>query len=161
MSEQTNAKKKKNSHGTRIKKYPWSEIGKHKKRGDCWLVVDGNIYDVSQFNHPGGWPCLVRASKTDATQAFFAVDGHESDTTEEAMDRMWIGEVRAENEKDEDEEEKSPLEDRRRSEVVVDTGGSVAEKGIDLDESGAGTRYILVVVLAAIGFCVVLYYLLR
>ena len=36
--------------------YTMSEVQKHKKRGDCWIVVDGVIYDASSYadSHPGG-----------------------------------------------------------------------------------------------------------
>ena len=31
-----------------------SEICKHNKLGDCWLVVRNTVYDLSTFDHPGG-----------------------------------------------------------------------------------------------------------
>lgn len=33
-----------------------SEILQHNKRGDVWIVVDGEVYDITQFapEHPGG-----------------------------------------------------------------------------------------------------------
>ena len=33
-----------------------SEISKHAKPGDCWVVVNGKVYDLTNFapNHPGG-----------------------------------------------------------------------------------------------------------
>ncbi len=37
--------------------------------GDCWLVIEGRVYDVSEFmiRHPGGrWIILAQAGK-DAT----------------------------------------------------------------------------------------------
>ena len=50
----------------------WTEIRQHTEVGDCWLVIEGKVYDVSQFmkTHPGGrWIILAQAGK-DATQAF-------------------------------------------------------------------------------------------
>lgn len=33
-----------------------SEILQHNKRGDVWIVVDGEVYDMTEFapEHPGG-----------------------------------------------------------------------------------------------------------
>ena len=33
-----------------------SEISKHAKPDDCWVVVNGKVYDLTNFapNHPGG-----------------------------------------------------------------------------------------------------------
>jgi cytochrome b involved in lipid metabolism len=32
------------------------EISKHKTPEDCWIVVDGNVWDITEFapEHPGG-----------------------------------------------------------------------------------------------------------
>jgi cytochrome b involved in lipid metabolism len=32
-----------------------AELEKHKTREDCWIAIDGNVYDVSKFHeeHPG------------------------------------------------------------------------------------------------------------
>ncbi len=39
-----------------MKRITWSEIAKHNNVNDCWLVVDGSIYDVTEWVslHPGG-----------------------------------------------------------------------------------------------------------
>ncbi|HUR81957.1 MAG TPA: fatty acid desaturase [Thermoanaerobaculia bacterium] len=36
--------------------YEWEEIGRHNQRGDCWIVIDGIVYDVTPWidRHPGG-----------------------------------------------------------------------------------------------------------
>lgn len=38
------------------KSFSWDEISKHNKPSDCWIVVKGNVYDVTTWvpNHPGG-----------------------------------------------------------------------------------------------------------
>lgn len=35
---------------------PWSEIARHNNSRDCWIVVDGSVYDVTAWiaKHPGG-----------------------------------------------------------------------------------------------------------
>ncbi len=50
----------------------WEEIEKHVQVGDCWIVINNRVYDVSNFmtRHPGGrWIILAQAGK-DATSAF-------------------------------------------------------------------------------------------
>lgn len=38
-----------------FKEYSWIEIVQHDKPGDCWVVIHGKVYDLSQFAkvHPG------------------------------------------------------------------------------------------------------------
>jgi len=51
------------------------EVAKHCTEGDSWIVVDGNIYDVSKFAnlHPGGKQLLVDYAGQDATEEFFGL----------------------------------------------------------------------------------------
>jgi cytochrome b involved in lipid metabolism len=39
--------------------YSWIEIVKHDKADDCWIVIGGLVYDVSEFvdKHPGYYLC--------------------------------------------------------------------------------------------------------
>lgn len=36
--------------------FEWAEIGRHNRFGDCWIVIDGGVYDVTRWVavHPGG-----------------------------------------------------------------------------------------------------------
>ena len=43
-----------------------AEVVKHAKIEDCWVVVNGRVYDLTKFapNHPGGpegeaWPSSI------------------------------------------------------------------------------------------------------
>ncbi len=40
---------------TTPKEYSWIEIVKHDRPGDCWIVIHGKVYDLSEFAkiHPG------------------------------------------------------------------------------------------------------------
>lgn len=33
-----------------------SDVAKHDDRGSCWIIVEGHVYDVTDFiaEHPGG-----------------------------------------------------------------------------------------------------------
>lgn len=32
----------------------FEEVKKHSYSGDCWVIVNGQVYDLSAFDHPGG-----------------------------------------------------------------------------------------------------------
>ena len=39
-----------------VKTYSLADVGVHKTRESCWLVIHGKVYDVGSFldEHPGG-----------------------------------------------------------------------------------------------------------
>lgn len=51
---------------------PMEEIAKHNKKNDAWIVIDGNVYDVTKYVelHPGGWLPISTLSGKDCTDAF-------------------------------------------------------------------------------------------
>jgi fatty acid desaturase 2 (delta-6 desaturase) len=52
----------------------WPEVSKHCKKDDRWIVVDGEVYDVSRWakKHPGGSRLLGHYAGQDASEAFRA-----------------------------------------------------------------------------------------
>lgn len=50
------------------------EIQRHASSNDAWLVIQGDVYDVTSYldSHPGGKALLLRYAGKDATQAFKA-----------------------------------------------------------------------------------------
>ncbi|KAG8381091.1 hypothetical protein BUALT_Bualt06G0086200 [Buddleja alternifolia] len=75
------------------KVHVFEEVAKHNKTKDCWLIIDGKVYDVTPFmdDHPGGDEVLLSATGKDATNDFEDV-GH-SDSAREMLDKYYIGEV--------------------------------------------------------------------
>ncbi|CAE7731131.1 apdG [Symbiodinium sp. CCMP2456] len=53
------------------------EVAKHCSEGDLWMVIDGDVYDLSKFAslHPGGIPPLLdpAVAGKDATELFFGL----------------------------------------------------------------------------------------
>eukprot|EP00419_Tripos_fusus_P013059 CAMPEP_0172669104 /NCGR_PEP_ID=MMETSP1074-20121228/9474_1 /TAXON_ID=2916 /ORGANISM="Ceratium fusus, Strain PA161109" /LENGTH=516 /DNA_ID=CAMNT_0013485841 /DNA_START=68 /DNA_END=1618 /DNA_ORIENTATION=+ len=51
------------------------EVSKHCTADDAWIIVDGNVYDVTKFAklHPGGKEVLIEYAGRDATEDFFGL----------------------------------------------------------------------------------------
>lgn len=52
------------------------ELAKHNSSSNCWLLISGKIYDVTNFiiQHPGGEGTILSSCGTDATVAFNTKD---------------------------------------------------------------------------------------
>ncbi|KAF9446519.1 hypothetical protein P691DRAFT_803851 [Macrolepiota fuliginosa MF-IS2] len=48
------------------------EVAKHNSRDSCWIIVHGNVYDVTEFldDHPGGSKIILKYAGKDATQEY-------------------------------------------------------------------------------------------
>merc|ERR1711968_408878 len=52
--------------------YTMAEVAKHTVKGDCWVVVAGQVLNVSNFlsQHPGGELAILTFAGKDATEEF-------------------------------------------------------------------------------------------
>eukprot|EP00038_Savillea_parva_P007501 m.170615 g.170615 ORF g.170615 m.170615 type:complete len:99 (+) comp13265_c0_seq1:2-298(+) len=52
--------------------YAMSEVARHKTKTDCWVAIDGKVYDVTKFldDHPGGKKAILIYAGKDATEQF-------------------------------------------------------------------------------------------
>ncbi|KAL5118808.1 hypothetical protein ACEQ8H_003311 [Pleosporales sp. CAS-2024a] len=54
------------------KVFDFAEVAKHKTAESCWVVLYGNVYDVTRFlpEHPGGSKIILQLAGTDATDEY-------------------------------------------------------------------------------------------
>ncbi|CAH8352299.1 unnamed protein product [Eruca vesicaria subsp. sativa] len=69
------------------------EVSKHSSNQDCWIVIDGKVYDVTKFldDHPGGDDVILTSTGKDATDDFEDV-GHSS-TAKAMLDEYYVGDI--------------------------------------------------------------------
>ncbi|KAL7943061.1 hypothetical protein V8C42DRAFT_347039 [Trichoderma barbatum] len=60
--------------------YSLQEIGLHNSAGDAWMVIHGEVYDVTKYiqSHPGGVDVLIEAAGTNSSEDFDNA-GHSND----------------------------------------------------------------------------------
>lgn len=51
------------------------ELQKHNQDGDLWIVVNDRVYDLSQFEHPGGQEIILQYAGRDGSEAYNEVHG--------------------------------------------------------------------------------------
>jgi L-lactate dehydrogenase (cytochrome) len=51
------------------------EVAEHSNVNDCWLIIGGNVYDVTNFqnSHPGGKDIIVKHAGHDCTSDFESI----------------------------------------------------------------------------------------
>lgn len=54
----------------------WAQLSRHNTPDDCWIAVEGHIYDITRFfgSHPGGDRDLASSCGKDATLGFQSKD---------------------------------------------------------------------------------------
>ena len=60
-----------------------SEISKHNKESDCWMLISGKVYDITSFfgSHPGGNSTMAPSCGKDATDAYDTKDPYATSTS--------------------------------------------------------------------------------
>ncbi|VBB18555.1 hypothetical protein YASMINEVIRUS_1018 [Yasminevirus sp. GU-2018] len=114
----------------------FSEIReKYQSSGDCVVVIDGNIYNVTEFleKHPGGAEILMEYACCDASQAFGDV-GH-SQSAKDMLQTFLIGTLNEESQKGSHCYERSTV-----AEIRGKDGGDSADAEVSTSASGAHKR---------------------
>ena len=62
------------------------EVAKHNKEDDCWVVVNGQVLDVTEFmpDHPGGKKAIMVFAGKDASEEFNML--HDANVIEKYLD---------------------------------------------------------------------------
>eukprot|EP00927_Polykrikos_kofoidii_P064407 TRINITY_DN595_c0_g1_i2.p1 TRINITY_DN595_c0_g1~~TRINITY_DN595_c0_g1_i2.p1 ORF type:complete len:569 (-),score=61.86 TRINITY_DN595_c0_g1_i2:206-1690(-) len=76
-----------------VKGYSLDEVSKHTSKNDCWVVVAGQVLDVTSFlpNHPGGELAIMTFAGKDATEEFNMI--HPPDVIQKYAPEAIIGMV--------------------------------------------------------------------
>ncbi|RMJ23668.1 Cytochrome b5 [Aspergillus sp. HF37] len=70
-----------------------AEIARHSTSSDLWIIIDGDVYDLSTFTaeHPGGPKVLLGVAGKDATKMFHKF--HRDSVLRRYRERFWVGTV--------------------------------------------------------------------
>jgi len=73
--------------------YSMADVAKHTTKADCWVVVDGQVLDVTNFlkDHPGGELAILTFAGKDATEEFNMI--HPPDVIEKYAPDAVIGRI--------------------------------------------------------------------
>lgn len=73
--------------------YTMEEVNKHTTKQDCWIVIRGIVYDVTDFLkiHPGGSNIMISVAGEDATEYFEEL--HKEEILEEVGKKYIISEL--------------------------------------------------------------------
>ncbi|MFC1598616.1 cytochrome b5 domain-containing protein [Patescibacteria group bacterium] len=80
--------------------YSMSEISQHSSESDCWLLISGRVYDVTEFiaRHPGGKAilqgCGQNATILYSTRPMGSGTDH-SDRAKSSLDNYYIGNLKS------------------------------------------------------------------
>lgn len=72
--------------------YTMADVGKHNNEQSCWTVVDGKVYDVTQWigQHPGGRQRILNLCGKDGSADFTGQHGND-DTAKGRLASFEIG----------------------------------------------------------------------
>ncbi|CAG2103910.1 unnamed protein product [Medioppia subpectinata] len=81
------------SNNKSAKSYTIDEVAKHKTKDSLWIIISGEVFDVTKFvaKHPGGCDPIMNFAGKDATNAFV---GTHSDNADKLKTQYKIGVIK-------------------------------------------------------------------
>lgn len=78
------------------KAYSISEVAKHAVESDCWIVINNNVYDATNYLlvHPGGASAITPYCGGDATTAYEGMRKHSSGRAVADLASIIIGTIK-------------------------------------------------------------------
>merc|ERR1712060_235889 len=106
--------------------YSLEEVAKHTSKTDCWVVVSGQVLDVTKFlgEHPGGELAILTFAGKDATEEFNMI--HPPDVIGKYAPDAIIGMLGGgggDAEDDDEDDDDDDDDDEDEEEEEEDTGG--------------------------------------
>jgi 4-hydroxysphinganine ceramide fatty acyl 2-hydroxylase len=80
----------------RLRIFTADDLTAHNKKGDCWIVRNGKVYDVSAFvdDHPGGDDLILQYAGKDIGEAMDDPEEHiHSVSAYDMLDEYMIGKL--------------------------------------------------------------------
>jgi cytochrome b involved in lipid metabolism len=77
--------------------YTVEEVAKHNTEKDCWVIIGGEVYNVTKFlpEHPGGARAILLFAGKDATDEFDML--HERRVIQKYAPTAHIGKIAGDN----------------------------------------------------------------
>ncbi|GAA6005543.1 hypothetical protein JCM11491_003680 [Sporobolomyces phaffii] len=77
------------------KEYTVEEVAQHNKKDDCWVIIHGQVLDVTEFkqDHPGGEKAILLYAGREATEEFGLV--HDDSIWKKWGPKLAIGTIKA------------------------------------------------------------------
>lgn len=74
-------------------KYTRQQVAQHNTDEDLWVVINGNVYDMTDFlhDHPGGPDPLMEMAGKDATELFTSTKVHNNKQITDYLESKMIG----------------------------------------------------------------------
>lgn len=96
MSESTVSSQPKTPDPKELPCFSRSEVLKHNRKSDCWLIIGNGVYDFTDFlkRHPGGSDILLARAGEDATTYFISKHAGNKAVMRQ-LERLRIGELTA------------------------------------------------------------------
>lgn len=78
---------------SKTNKYERAEVALHNRKGDTWVIINNNVYDVTDFveSHPGGELLILDVAGRDVTDPFTV--NHPTEVAQKYLPMMQIGVV--------------------------------------------------------------------